>query len=78
MSLRLPFMAEWPDKYDYYVLEIGEASDFSALDAVMDIEYDHYGLGLCVEQHLLRVFGFYGRANFFAGIQLAEPVDMHY
>lgn len=72
MSLSLPFIVEWPDRYDYYLIRFGRILGLVQLtNQLTDRGYDRQGFALAVRTSELTIIGFFGRPEFFN--QLPNP-----
>jgi hypothetical protein len=72
VHLSLPFIVEWPDRFDYYLIRFGPIMQLRQLTSQLtDRGYDRHGFALAVRMQNLTILGFFGRPEFFN--QLPDP-----
>ena len=74
-TIALPFLATWPDKCDYYIIQLGGGEWRLQIGDFIDHAYPMSAMKLFVEGEALLVLGYFGRFEFFQDIQARQLPD---
>jgi hypothetical protein len=68
-------LATWPDKCDYYIIQLGGGEWRLQIGDFIDHAYPMSAMKLFVEGEALLVLGYFGRFEFFQDIQARQLPD---